>query len=457
MAEVEKKNGENEILRLDLTDSTRTIVKYKTGEDSEELFGHIKNYPAVKSDVMMFIMANALMNKQKQIVFSPTQLKNFIGYRQSSSMKSFREAIRTIFKDLATVGYETEEIDKQGHHHTVFRPFFSKTDIDTTNNTVTVQLGERAAQIFNDFSKTTQFNRFSLLQYFQINSKYSKNLFRLLKERRVFGHRSFLEDELRDKLSIPNSYKPADINRRVVKRAFVDLMPYFRDFSYEIIGSRSNDPTKYVFMWKKEKRRQRDAFSDTNIPKLIACSNILTNSEATDDEKFTAMDRYFRLTRGKYKKIQKNDPFIFLKLIYGDAADDSLVQDVKKTDPAVIDFLINKYKELQANDKLTAAGLTTLTLLETEAEKRRKAEERFNDGLDLDGIPQNIELHPSWENDPAFTVLNASKRLKPLEMYDKVTLNILLQKYVKALSKNSTDPKLLQDIGIITTYLQKIH
>lgn len=457
MAEEKQNNSENEIIRLDLTDTTRTIVKYKTGEDSDQLFGHVKNYSAVKSDVMMFIMANALQNKQKQIVFSPTQLKNFIGYRQSSSMQSFREAIHAIFKDIATVGYETEEIDKDGHHHTVFRPFFSKTDIDNSTNTVTVQLGERAAQIFNNFSKTTQFNRFSLLQYFQINSKYSKNLFRLLKERRVWGHRSFLEDELRDKLSIPTSYKQADINRRVIKRAFIDLMPYFRDFSYEIVGSRSSDPTKYVFMWQKEKRRQRDSFSDTNIPKLIACSNILTNKNATDDEKFTAMDRYFRLVRGKYKKIQKNDPFVFLKLIYGDAVDDSLVQDAKKTDPAVIEFLINKYKELQANDKLTAAGMTTLTLLETEAEKRRKAERKFNDGLDLNGIPQNIDLHPSWEGDPSFTVLSASKRLKPLEMYDKNTLNLILQRYVKALSKNSTDAKLLQDIGIVTSYLQKIH
>lgn len=304
MTEEEK---DNEIVRLDLTDSPRTIVKYKTGEDSEQLFGHIKNYPAVRSDIMMFIMANSFQNEQKQIVFSPAQLKSFIGYRQSSSLKGFREAIRTIFKDLSTVGYETEEIDKNGHHHTVFRPFFSKTDIDTTTNTVTVQLGERAAQIFNDFSRSTQFNRFSLLQYFQIHSKYSKNLFRLLKEKRVYGHRSFLENELRESLSIPDSYKQADVNRRVIKRAFTDLMPYFRNFSYEIVGSRSSDPTKYIFTWQREKRRQRDSFSDPNVPKLIACSNIMTNNLASDDEKCTAMDRYFRLTRGKYKKLQAND------------------------------------------------------------------------------------------------------------------------------------------------------
>ena len=454
MAEEEKNN---EIVRLDLTDSPRTIVKYKTGEDSDQLFGHIKNYPAVRSDIMMFIMANALQNKQKQIVFSPAQLKSFIGYRQSSSLKGFREAIHTIFKDLSTVGYETEEIDKNGHHHTVFRPFFSKTDIDTTTNTVTVQLGERAAQIFNDFSRSTQFNRFSLLQYFQIHSKYSKNLFRLLKEKRVYGHRSFLENELRESLSVPDSYKQADVNRRVIKRAFVDLMPYFRDFSYEIVGSRSSDPTKYIFTWQREKRRQRDSFSDPDIPKLIACSNIMTNKLATNDEKCTAMDRYFRLTRGKYKKLQTNDPFAFLKLIYNDDFDESVVQDAKKTDPAVLEFLINKYRELKANDKLTAEGLTTLTLLEAEAEKRRKAEAKFNDDLDLDGIPQNVEIDPGWKNNPAYTILSSSKRLKPLELYDKDTINLILQRYVRALTKDSTNPKLLQDIGIITSYLQKLH
>lgn len=234
-------------------------------------------------------------------------------------------------------------------------------------------------------------------------------------------------------------------------------MPYFRDFSYEIIGSRSSDPTKYIFTWQRKKRRQRDSFSDPDIPKLIACSNIMTNKLATDDEKCTAMDRYFRLTRGKYKKLQTNDPFAFLKLIYSDDFDESVVQDAKKTDPVVLKFLINKYQELKVNDKLTAEGLTTLTLLEAEAEKRRKAEAKFNDNLDLDGIPQNVEIDPVWKDNPSYTILSASKRLRPLELYDKNTINLILQRYVNALTKDSTNPKLLQDIGIITAYLQQLH
>ena len=101
--------------------------------------------------------------------------------------------------------------------------------------------------------------------------------------------------------------------------------------------------------------------------------------------------------------------------------------------------------------------MTTLTLLEAEAEKRRKAEAKFNDNLDLDGIPQNVELDPVWKDNPAYTILSSSKRLKPLELYDKSTINLILQRYVKALTKDSTNSKLLQDIGVITTYLQKMH
>lgn len=457
MSDKEKNTGENEIVRLDLTDTSRTIVKYKTNDDSDQLFNHIKNYSAVKSDIMMFIVANALQNQQKQIVFSSKQLRDMIGYRKSASITNFREAVHAIFKDMSVAGYETEEIDEAGHHHTVFRPFFQKTDIDNSTNTVTVQLSERAAQIFNDFSRSTRFNRFSLLQYFQISSKYSKNLFRLLKEKRTLGHRNFSEEELRDKLSVPASYKQADINRRIIKRAFIDLMPYFKNLSYEIINSRSSDPTKYIFTWTKEKHRQRDTFSDPNVPKLNGCSAILTNTTATDDEKCTAIDRYFRLSRGKYKKLQEKDDFAFLKLIYTDDFDDSLIQDAKKTDPNVLNFLIDKYKNLQLNDKLTSAGLTTLTLLEAEAAKRRKNDAQFKDDLDLTGISLNTEVHPIWEDNPSYTVLNSTKRLKALEFYSKDDINLILQKFVKALTVQPNDKLLLRDIGIITAYLQKSH
>lgn len=452
---VEKEN-KSKILRLDLTESPRTIVKYKTGEDTDVLFGHIKDYPAVRSDIIMFIMSNALMNGRREIVFSPKQLKNFIGYRQSSSNKDFQDAIHAIFKDLSTVGYETQELSKDGHQHTVFRPFFSKTDIDNTTHQVTVQLGERAAMIFNAFSRNSRFNRFSLLQYFQISSKYSKNLFRLLKEKRVYGHRRFSEAELRDKLSIPESYKPGDISRRVIKRGFIDLMPYFKGFDYSIENIRSSTkPTSYIFSWVPEKHRQKDAYSDPNIPKLIASYNILTNPAATDTEKCTAMDRYFRLTRGKYKKLNAADSFAFLKLIYGEDLDDGLIHDVKKADPQVLQFLLDHYTQLRDKDKLNAAGMATLTLLEAERDRRKKVENKFKDPLDLTGIRQNTELHPEWANDPSYTVLCATKRLKPLELYSPDEINFILQAYVKALADSPKDAKLLQDIGVISAYLRK--
>lgn len=120
---------------------------------------------------------------------------------------------------------------------------------------------------------------------------------------------------------------------------------------------------------------------------MNACYNILTNTLATDAEKCTAMDRYFRLARGKYKKLSAKDSFVFLKLIYGENADDELIHDTKKADPKVLQFLLHHYTQLRDKDKLDAAGLTTLTLLEAENDRRKKIDAKFKDPLDLEGYP----------------------------------------------------------------------
>lgn len=61
-----------------------------------------------------------------------------------------------------------------------------------------------------------------------------------------------------------------------------------------------------------------------------------------------------------------------------------------------------------------------------------------------------------WAGDPAYTVLCATKRLKPLELYNSDEINLILQRYVKALADAPQDTKLLQDIGVISAYLRKM-
>lgn len=109
---------------MDLTDHPRSIVKYRAGEDSSKLFDHIKNYSAVKSDIIMFILANALHQGTRRIKFSPKQLKEFIGYKKSVSAKEFVNLIRWVFHDLASVTYASKEI-VNGELHEINRPFFS--------------------------------------------------------------------------------------------------------------------------------------------------------------------------------------------------------------------------------------------------------------------------------------------------------------------------------------------
>lgn len=442
---------ESEELKLDLTDHPRSIVKYRAGEDSSKLFDHIKNYSAVKSDIIMFILANALHQGTRRIKFSPKQLKEFIGYKKSVSAKEFVNLIRWVFHDLASVTYASKEI-VNGELHEINRPFFEYTDVNMATLWVTVQIAEQAATMFNNFSARTRFNRFSLLQYFQIQSKYSKNLFRLLKQWRTRGHYTYTVEQLKQDLAIPKSYRPADINRRIIQRSKEELAPYFANFHVEIEPARENRSTKYIFYWKPEKNRAKDFYADPKMMKLIAYYNIADNQYLTKATKDRAVERYFDLKKGQFNKENKKNAFYFLDLIYGADYDHDIVHSIGNMDNNLLIFLKDAYEKLDQDKRLSSVNLSTLLMLKTELDKRDSTNQD-EIKIDLEGIPQVVEKDPIHIE--GYTYLKSSDRIKALEQYQENDLNMLLQRLVKA-SDGVTGQKknlLISDIGVLSAYI----
>lgn len=448
-----KKGNDEEIesLKLDLNDHPRGIVKYKTGEDSDQLFDHIKGYSAIKSDIILFILANALRNGQRLISFSPNQLKEFIGYKKSISNKEFVEMISWIFKDLTTVIYSSKELIN-GELHEINRPFFEYTDVNTSTHWVTVQVSKQATRMFNNFSAKTRFNRFSLLQYFKIQSKYGKNLFRILKQWRTYGHYSCTIDDLRKELGIPKSYRPSDIKRRIITPSKEELAPYFADFHIEIESARGTKQTKYIFYWKKEANRAKDIYADPKMMKLIAYYNIIDNQFLTKEIKDRAVERYFSLKKGSFAKESEKNNFYFLHLIYGSNYDQDIVKSINNMNDNLLDFLKQAYDTLDDKKRLSTVNMSTLVMLTTEV-KKREENKKQEDNLDLSGIPQEIVKNPNRID--GYTYLKSSKRIKALELYSNEDLNILLQRLVKASDKltGSEKNELISDIGLLSSYI----
>ncbi|MGC4421236.1 replication initiation protein, partial [Streptococcus suis] len=57
--------------------------------------------------------------------------------------------------------------------------------------------------------------RYSLQQFNELQSSYSKTMFRLLKQFRTKGYAYFSKEDFHELLDIPKSYKQPDIDKRV--------------------------------------------------------------------------------------------------------------------------------------------------------------------------------------------------------------------------------------------------
>lgn len=71
------------------------------------------------------------------------------------------------------------------------------------------------------------FTQWELEEFYRVQSKYSKNIYRLLKQFRSTGLRIIPMDEFRVLTGIPESYRQRDIDKRVLQTAHKDLEDFF--------------------------------------------------------------------------------------------------------------------------------------------------------------------------------------------------------------------------------------
>lgn len=133
--------------------------------------------------------------------------------------------------------------------------FFKATwNEDLSELEVKVSVNEEFEYILNRW-ELGKWTAFELREFTEINSTYSKTIFRLLKQWRTKGKREFRIDEFRNLLSIPDSYKNSHINERIIENAKEDLAPYFENLKVKIVrnNTRGRPVIGYIFTWKPEK------------------------------------------------------------------------------------------------------------------------------------------------------------------------------------------------------------
>jgi len=189
---------------------------------------------------------------------------------------------------------------------------FTKYSIIRDKQLVIISVNPEFKGLFNQLKNWTRFN---LEQFTNLDSTYSKTMFRLLKQYRTQGWAEFSKETFFDLLDIPKSYwnSPSNIDKFILKPIKEELTPLFKGLTIrKKYGKGRGKPViGYRFTWKAEINHADDFSKGKQEDLRIKLFNIEHNGELTQEEKWRAKDRILNLPLGTheadFKKQRQNE------------------------------------------------------------------------------------------------------------------------------------------------------
>lgn len=176
------------------------IVKYEN--ELNEL--NFCNLSAQDYNVFMVLCSKMKDKDTEKVTFTYQDIQQ-LAHITIHSNDEFVNALKRMNKRLSEVNctIETETDIDSFNLFPTFR-------ISKLTQTLTVSINPDFKHLLNNI--TNNFTRFDLGEFVSLKSKYSKSLYRMLKQYRSTGKRYMAIDDIREKLDIPKKYE----NRRIV-------------------------------------------------------------------------------------------------------------------------------------------------------------------------------------------------------------------------------------------------
>ncbi|ULO04537.1 replication initiation protein [Campylobacter sp. RM12651] len=222
---------------------SKELVKYHNDFNKVK----IPSFTAQEQDILMGIICKMRdLREDEVITFYPNELRKFSDRNNSNNelfevisvlRNKFFKADFTIIIDYPKENLRAYETINLFRRFTIYE------------NQITKQLEKIELQIESRFSYLLNelignFTSFELPEFLELKSKYSKSLYRILKQYRNTGKCLIYKNDWQDFcdfMNIPKSYLQADIDKKVLQPAFLELgretnkEPIFKNLSYKKI------------------------------------------------------------------------------------------------------------------------------------------------------------------------------------------------------------------------------
>ena len=204
------------------------------------------NFNEKELDLFFSICQQMKEKSLKEVTFSFVELRKLSNYSNRS--------IQRLYSDLDKVYKKMLELNLKYEDEKEIRRFvlFSKYVLKKDEKTVTIKASEDFEYILNNL--IGNFTKFDLIDFVNLKSSYSKNMFKLLKQWDTKKERIFKIDELKEILGIPKGFSFGKINERVLTPIMNELPQHFNNLELEKIKTgRSITSLKFTWSGKVEK------------------------------------------------------------------------------------------------------------------------------------------------------------------------------------------------------------
>lgn len=224
------------------------IVQYEVKYHNDLNLLNFSKFKEKELDLFFALCYKANEQNTNILEINFDELKKIINYNHVGIAR-FTEYLESINDKLLTMKLKFKSEKK-----TTAFVLFNMYSIDHTEKNIVIQVNDSFSYMLNNFIQ--QYSKMDLIQFSQLNSTYSKNLFRLLKQFSSTGWYEISIEKFREELGVPTTYRMTHVDVRVLKPIKQDLEKYFPDFQIEKIKE-GKSIKKLKFSWKVEKERTR--------------------------------------------------------------------------------------------------------------------------------------------------------------------------------------------------------
>ena len=257
---------------------TNEIVKYHHELNTIPL----RKFSAVEMNLFFSIVSRMRDKGEKRVRFSFDELKELSNYKPTANARFVKDLEKTYDKLMDLRFGRTSKDGLYSERFVLFGYF--KINGKADEPYVDIQIFDAAIPLLNNLEHWV---RYSLQQFSELQSSYSKTMFRLLKQWRTVGKVYFEKEDLYELLDIPKSYRESNIDQFVFTPIKQELTPIFKGLSItkHHAKKRGRPVIGYTFTFKPEINKADDfnKHAPTKEEQRIALA--LTNDQEYIDKR----------------------------------------------------------------------------------------------------------------------------------------------------------------------------